>query len=579
MHGRLRMKQRGKLVRFICLPRYELVGNRYATCRNGEWDVPIPVCVRSGCIVPTIDNGIHMGSYDDAWVIFFCLPGHKLIGSAVLFCDGNKWNASAPMCIDSTAPPKLSCDFEDTNLCGWTQDEFHDFDWIRLNRKTPSSFLATGPSYDHTYGKTGDGYYMYIESTSKLENDTARLISPVYDSSYAKNGCFSFYYHMFGVKTGGLRVYQKPENLSFRTITTMDETNKRKYILFELWGNWGDVWYNSVTNLTDFSDSFQIVIEGIRGPSFTSDIAIDDVAILQGDDCIKAAQNALTPVPSYEVNDSCAGRCLKLYAILENEHGCGCTAMCLSDDNCCPDFFDECVFKPDPSTDSDDMATVNNASLITPFTQKLVLTTPSAQTVSNKYTIHNTPTIPTTRAITPIPNRTLITGQSPKSVTTISTTKIPAQRTTPKVNFMPTVNFTSTKLTTLTTPKTTTLPSTTKPTPTTTTAKLTTVKNITTVTKQLITTVKTTKITKPTTIKSTTTRRLTTPTTIKATTRAIKTKPTTITSTTSTTTPQHRVSVTTQNRNAHNELLEKAKKEQEIETKKLLKGETKTLGR
>lgn len=60
-------------------------------------------------------------------------------------------------CTDSTTVSELSCDFESPSICGWTQDELHDFDWKRLNKKTPSSFLMTGPSYDHTYGKGGSG--------------------------------------------------------------------------------------------------------------------------------------------------------------------------------------------------------------------------------------------------------------------------------------------------------------------------------------------------------------------------------------------------------------------------------------
>ncbi|XP_052745284.1 uncharacterized protein LOC128199485 [Bicyclus anynana] len=44
-HGRVQAR-RSTLIRFKCLQRYELVGNRYATCKDGQWDAPVPVCVR-----------------------------------------------------------------------------------------------------------------------------------------------------------------------------------------------------------------------------------------------------------------------------------------------------------------------------------------------------------------------------------------------------------------------------------------------------------------------------------------------------------------------------------------------------
>lgn len=61
------------------------------------------------------------------------------------------------LCLDSRKSVKTSCDFEDSDLCGWRQDQLHDFDWIRLNLRTPSSFLMTGPKYDHTLGRNGNG--------------------------------------------------------------------------------------------------------------------------------------------------------------------------------------------------------------------------------------------------------------------------------------------------------------------------------------------------------------------------------------------------------------------------------------
>lgn len=49
------------------------------------------------------------------------------------------------------------CTFEQTNICGYTQDKTDNFDWRRDNQGTATS--STGPSKDHTYGTTGGMYY------------------------------------------------------------------------------------------------------------------------------------------------------------------------------------------------------------------------------------------------------------------------------------------------------------------------------------------------------------------------------------------------------------------------------------
>lgn len=48
--------------------------------------------------------------------------------------------------------PKLSCDFESDDICGWSHDLNHDFDWRRQQYSTPSGMIGTGPSFDHTLG-------------------------------------------------------------------------------------------------------------------------------------------------------------------------------------------------------------------------------------------------------------------------------------------------------------------------------------------------------------------------------------------------------------------------------------------
>ncbi|KRT85486.1 hypothetical protein AMK59_1274, partial [Oryctes borbonicus] len=166
----------------------------------------------------------------------------------------------------------MSCDFEMEDLCGWSHDLNHNFDWLRLNKNTPSGHLATGPSFDHTKGRGADGYYMYIEGSTQNVNDTARFISPIYKRE-TNNTCLEFYYHMFGSGMGELRVYVKKVNDSW--IFKLEEA------VFVKDGNQGNEWLRGLVQLGSIGDEFQIVFEGVRGFSFTTDIAIDDVKIIE----------------------------------------------------------------------------------------------------------------------------------------------------------------------------------------------------------------------------------------------------------------------------------------------------------
>lgn len=90
---------------------------------------------------------------------------------------------------------------------------------------------------------------MYIESSSRFENDTARLISPVYDKTDNET-CFEFYYHMYGSSTGTLRVYLKKANDSWE----LDSEN----VFFSKSGNQGDEWFRSFNALGPIDQDFQV---------------------------------------------------------------------------------------------------------------------------------------------------------------------------------------------------------------------------------------------------------------------------------------------------------------------------------
>lgn len=159
---------------------------------------------------------------------------------------------------ETNTKPAYSCDFELEDICGWEHDVNHDFDWRRFRHSTPSGHVGTGPSYDHTKGEGRDGFYMYVESSARIENETARLVSPFYDRPEGEV-CFEFYYHMFGASMGALRVYLHKAGEPW-------EFEPRR-AFFERSGNQGDRWYRSVTSLGTVEQDFQV------GTRFSSQVS------------------------------------------------------------------------------------------------------------------------------------------------------------------------------------------------------------------------------------------------------------------------------------------------------------------
>lgn len=103
------------------------------------------------------------------------------------------------------------------------------------------------------------GFYMYIESSSKVENDTARLVSPIFPSNLSQSGCFVFYYHMYGRTTGTLRVLVYPESLNLSTIVNSTRLRQR-YTMFEKSGNQGNIWFKGFFELDEMEENFQVHI-------------------------------------------------------------------------------------------------------------------------------------------------------------------------------------------------------------------------------------------------------------------------------------------------------------------------------
>uniref|UniRef100_A0A8C6TQZ3 MAM domain containing glycosylphosphatidylinositol anchor 2 n=1 Tax=Neogobius melanostomus TaxID=47308 RepID=A0A8C6TQZ3_9GOBI len=182
----------------------------------------------------------------------------------------------------SLRQPGFHCSFEEEPICMFTQDKNDDFDWTRHSAATRDTKYTpnTGPSGDRSGSK--QGFYMYIEtSRPRKEGDQARLVSPQFNvapkNPYSITNppayCFGFFYHMYGKHIGTLNALLKQKG---QTTATAESP------VWSLTGNQGDRWKQAKVSIHPTS-SFQVVLEGVRGPGIEGDIAVDDVTLEEGE--------------------------------------------------------------------------------------------------------------------------------------------------------------------------------------------------------------------------------------------------------------------------------------------------------
>ncbi len=160
-----------------------------------------------------------------------------------------------------------------------------EIDWRTNSGGTPSS--GTGP----TSGFGGSGKYLYLEASGAPEcvNKEALLISPCFDLNTAVQPELSFRYHMFGTSIGELHVDILSNGVWYEDFTP------------PLVGNQGNSWQQRIVDLSVFNGSIvNIRFRGITGPSWSSDISIDEINV---------TDNFAPPVAAFTFSQpNCAGQ-------------------------------------------------------------------------------------------------------------------------------------------------------------------------------------------------------------------------------------------------------------------------------
>uniref|UniRef100_A0A8C5VYQ1 MAM and LDL-receptor class A domain-containing protein 1 n=1 Tax=Microcebus murinus TaxID=30608 RepID=A0A8C5VYQ1_MICMU len=224
--------------------------------------------------------------------------------------------------------PELQCNFEN-GICNWEQDTEDDFDWTR--NQGPTSTLNTGPMKDNTLG-TAKGHYLYIESSEpQVFEDSAALLSPIFNTTDAKGCTFRFYYHMFGKHIYRLAIYQRIWS------------DTRGQLLWQIFGNQGNRWIRKHLNISS-RQPFQILVEASVGDGFTGDIAIDDLSFM---DCTLYPGHLPVDLPTPP--ETSVPVTLPPHNCTDNEFVCRSDGHCIEKIQKC-DFRYDCADKSDESS-------------------------------------------------------------------------------------------------------------------------------------------------------------------------------------------------------------------------------------
>ncbi|XP_076455403.1 MAM and LDL-receptor class A domain-containing protein 1-like [Babylonia areolata] len=182
------------------------------------------------------------------------------------------------MCLDP--PGAVSCDFEGA-LCGWENSG----SWLWTLRQGDAGKPSSGLTADHNGNSSA--YYAYADS--KLVGSTARLVSPVFDTS--SRVCVQFWWYLMGDATSGSRLTLKVKNPDGAERAVWRRAGGQ-----ERGGGGGQQWHQARITLSQGSSPSRLVLEARREHDTTttttttttnsdhlaSDVAVDDVSVTSG---------------------------------------------------------------------------------------------------------------------------------------------------------------------------------------------------------------------------------------------------------------------------------------------------------
>jgi hypothetical protein len=146
---------------------------------------------------------------------------------------------------------------------GWTRTPNSGSSvYMHLVRTGATGSSNTGPSGDHT---SGNGKYVYGEGSYGSSGSIAYTQSPCFDITGLSAPQMEFWYHMYGATVA--------------TFTVQAWYGGQWVDIWSKAGSQGNVWKKAIINLMPYKSVTQFRFKTVKGSSYTSDIAFDDVKI------------------------------------------------------------------------------------------------------------------------------------------------------------------------------------------------------------------------------------------------------------------------------------------------------------
>ena len=150
--------------------------------------------------------------------------------------------------------------------------ESSNYVWMGSGNSQP---FNTGPQNDHT----GGGDYAFTDNLNSSQGDSAQLETPYIVTTNVDTAELSFWYFMYGSNIQSLSVYVRDYRGNYNMewkVTGQQQTS----------GN--DDWKQGIINLAAYADdTIQVKFVGRRTPGFASDIAIDDIDVVDAPTCFR----------------------------------------------------------------------------------------------------------------------------------------------------------------------------------------------------------------------------------------------------------------------------------------------------